>query len=124
MSGSDRVYLSQPDPPTILVFVSQWKYLNSDFGWQGRDEIMSLVLATPGVDVSALVRTEEPRHWTSLLRQESTCSSLTALDGPCITTLWSTPKAPTHARSRASHGIISLRAIERRREIQGFDQLD
>jgi hypothetical protein len=46
---------SQPDPPTILVYVCQWKYLNTAFGWQGRDEIVSLVLATPGVDVSAVL---------------------------------------------------------------------
>jgi hypothetical protein len=36
MSSRDRVYPSQPDAPTILVYVSQWKYLNSAFGWQGK----------------------------------------------------------------------------------------
>jgi hypothetical protein len=48
---------SQPDPPTILVYVSQWKYLNLNraFGWQGRDEIVSMVLATPGVNVNAVM---------------------------------------------------------------------
>jgi hypothetical protein len=46
---------SQPDPPTILVYVSQWKYLNRAFGWQGRDEIVSMVLATPGVNVNAVM---------------------------------------------------------------------
>jgi hypothetical protein len=43
----------QPDPPPILVHVSQWKFLSRYFGWQGRDEIVSMVLATPGVDVNA-----------------------------------------------------------------------
>jgi hypothetical protein len=50
-----RLAPSQPDPPTILVHVSQWKLLNRAFGWQGRDEIVSMVLATPGVDVSAVL---------------------------------------------------------------------
>jgi hypothetical protein len=45
----------KPDNPTILVFVSQPKFLNRNFGWQGGNEIVSMVLATPGVDVNAVV---------------------------------------------------------------------
>jgi hypothetical protein len=43
---------SPPDPPAILAFVSQWKLLNRGCGWKGRDEIVSMVLATPGVNVN------------------------------------------------------------------------
>jgi hypothetical protein len=42
-----------PDPPAILTYVSQWKFLSYCYGWHGRDEIVSMVLATPGVDVNA-----------------------------------------------------------------------
>jgi hypothetical protein len=46
---------SQSDPYTILVYVSEWKSINVACGWQGRNEIVSMVLATPGVDVSAIL---------------------------------------------------------------------
>jgi hypothetical protein len=46
---------SQPDPPTLLMYVSQWKFLSHAFGWLGGDEIVSMVLATPGVNVNAVM---------------------------------------------------------------------
>jgi hypothetical protein len=46
---------SQSDPYTLLVYVSEWKLLNVACGWQGGNEIVSMVLATPGLDVSTIL---------------------------------------------------------------------